>query len=158
MTKLTNSDHNKLENEVTSIDQVQEEKRTAESIVGLGHTMTPNLVGVQREPVPNTVCLDDDPIVISNSKIGSFGCTKCFQHFSTNRKLNLHMSYHGISSKCSTCSKVFSCRKSLQNHVRDTHCEKTYICEYCGKAFKKKYHLSGHIVSCSSNGKKKKRT
>ena len=120
--------------------------------------MTTNLVGVQREPVPNTVCLDDDPIVISNSKIGSFGCTKCFQHFSTNRKLNLHMSYHGISSKCSTCSKVFSSRKSLQNHVRDTHCEKTYICEYCGKAFKKNFNLSRHIVSCSSNGKKKKRT
>ena len=44
MTKLTNSDHNKLENEVTSIDQVQEEKKTVESIVGLGQTMTTNFL------------------------------------------------------------------------------------------------------------------
>ena len=104
ITKLTNSNHNKLENDATSIGQVQEEKRSVESIIGLDQTMTTNLVGVQREPVPNTVCLDDDPIVISNSKIGSFGCTKCFKNFSTNRKLNLHMSYHGFSSKCSTWS------------------------------------------------------
>ena len=158
MTKLANSDDTKLENEVTNIDHIQEEKGTVGSIVSSDQNITTSWVRGERELVTNSVCLDDDPIVRSNSEISSFCCTICFKNFPTNRKLYLHMSYHGISSKCSSCNKVFSSRKSLLNHVRETHCEKKYMCEYCGKAFKQNYHLSRHLVSCSSNDKKKTRT
>ena len=129
MTKLANSDDTKLENEVTNIDHIQEEKGTVGSIVSSDQNITTSWVRGERESVTNSVCLDDDPIVRSNSEISSFCCTTCFKYFLTNRKLYLHMSYHRILSKLSSCSRVFSGRKSLLNHVRATHSEKKYWCE-----------------------------
>ena len=134
----------KIETEVES-DSILKEKQLS-SI---------NEIHLEEEFVePTMINLVEDQI--SNETINNFSCTVCSKCYSTKRKLYHHMdSYHGTPSKCSICSKVFKSKKLLSNHMRDTHRDATYLCEYCGSAFKTNFNLNRHLSLCTSNKQRK---
>ena len=50
--------------------------------------------------------------------------------------------------KCVLCSKNFSSKRNLNNHISSVHEGlKNHKCETCGKAFSQLHHLKGHIRS-----------
>ena len=50
--------------------------------------------------------------------------------------------------KCELCSKNFSSKRNLKNHISSVHEGlKNHKCETCGKAFSQLHHLKGHIRS-----------
>ena len=78
------------------------------------------------------------------------GCDKSFFHQSS---LNKHINYVHEGKKpllCPRegCDKAFSRQSSLNKHIYYVHeGKKPYPCDFCGLAFRDKFHLARHTAS-----------
>ena len=62
-------------------------------------------------------------------------------------------------NQCGICTKEFTERKNLNQHIRQVHSvDKPHECEVCGKRFTRKQHRDLHRRNCliSSGGNVKK--
>ena len=73
-------------------------------------------------------------------------CDVCDHEFSTNSKLQDHMTIHsGLASfTCKLCDRKFSKRSSLTQHQRYHKEYKSYSCRFCAKSFNSKYTCTVH--------------
>ncbi|XP_063837093.1 zinc finger protein 675-like isoform X1 [Ostrinia nubilalis] len=83
-----------------------------------------------------------------------YACSICNEAFPTYRKRLQHfVEGHGrapLSLQCDQCDKTFSSNSNLNHHVKYKHLmvhrEAKYTCEDCGRKFKTKRVLTGHML------------
>ncbi|KAL0808600.1 hypothetical protein ABMA28_013041 [Loxostege sticticalis] len=83
-----------------------------------------------------------------------FACSICDESFPTYRKRLQHfVERHGrtpLSLHCDQCDKTFSSNNSLNRHVKYQHLmmpkEAKHTCEDCGRKFRSKRNLTGHML------------
>uniref|UniRef100_A0A6B2ECK4 C2h2-type zn-finger protein n=1 Tax=Phlebotomus kandelakii TaxID=1109342 RepID=A0A6B2ECK4_9DIPT len=86
-----------------------------------------------------------------------FACLKCSRRFATNKKLKVHEVSHLSDEEkyiyaCPHCGKKFGAKENMQTHIRIIHIgSKTFICEECGKTFRKKCQLTAHQITHSED-------
>ncbi|XP_059617687.1 zinc finger protein 616-like [Phlebotomus argentipes] len=86
-----------------------------------------------------------------------FVCSKCPRRFATNKKLKVHEITHLSDEEkyiypCPHCGKKFGAKENMQTHIRIIHIgSKTFICEECGKTFRKKCQLTAHQITHSDD-------
>ncbi|XP_055682113.1 zinc finger protein weckle-like [Lutzomyia longipalpis] len=84
-----------------------------------------------------------------------YACSQCPKRFVTEKKLKVHETIHLPEEEkyihpCSFCGKKFRTVENLQAHVRAMHVrDKPYVCEECGKSFRKRGALTYHQMSHS---------
>ncbi len=80
-----------------------------------------------------------------NSKV--FICKYCSKKFSRKQNLTQHINIHTNTKKyqCYVCNKKFTQRHSLINHIRIHTGEKPFRCQYCDHKCNVKYNLKVHI-------------
>ncbi|ODM91743.1 putative zinc finger protein [Orchesella cincta] len=93
-----------------------------------------------------------------HSETRQFSCSHCPSFFSTNNHLSKHIraihdsNYRYIQPmvNCCICSQVFTCKGSLNIHMRTHTNEKPYVCSICGQSFRQsgglKVHFRAHSV------------
>ncbi|XP_055712283.1 zinc finger protein 1-like [Phlebotomus papatasi] len=92
-----------------------------------------------------------------HSKEFPFGCTSCSKRFATKKKLKVHEISHLSDEEkyvhpCPHCGKKFGARENMNAHIRIIHIgHRTFICEECGKIFRKKCALVAHQITHSDN-------
>ncbi|KAL0853029.1 hypothetical protein ABMA27_012810 [Loxostege sticticalis] len=83
-----------------------------------------------------------------------FACSICDESFPTYRKRLQHfVERHGrtpLSLHCDQCDKTFNSNNSLNRHVKYQHLmmpkEAKHTCEDCGRKFRSKRNLTGHML------------
>ena len=92
----------------------------------------------------------------SNSTIHSirpYKCPRCGAKFKRKEHLENHKrTIHQQESeekihKCLKCDKTFMFKKSLHQHVKETHMNNMYQCDYCDMIFQKQSNLNRHQIS-----------
>lgn len=76
-----------------------------------------------------------------------YECSYCSKAFSRKEHLNNHIHIHTGNNphKCTYCTKTFSRKEHLTNHVRIHTGESPHRCEFCQKTFTRKEHLTNHM-------------
>ena len=83
-------------------------------------------------------------------------CFDCQKVYKNRWYLLQHKSkVHGPRIPCGQCSQMFSNSSNLSRHVRTAHSEKEYLCEKCGKNYRRLDHLKRHTIGCKSEKSKK---
>lgn len=74
-------------------------------------------------------------------------CDFCSKAFTRKEHLLNHVRQHTGESphRCGYCSKSFTRKEHLINHVRQHTGETPFRCQYCPKAFTRKDHLVNHV-------------
>ncbi|XP_055632934.1 uncharacterized protein LOC129773361 [Toxorhynchites rutilus septentrionalis] len=71
------------------------------------------------------------------------GCTHAAKNI---RLMKIHYQYHYKPFQCRECSKRFSIKKLLRDHIEVHHLDtRIYDCAICHKIFKRKHNLQGHL-------------
>ena len=92
----------------------------------------------------------------SNSTIHSirpYKCPRCGAKFKRKEHLENHKrTIHQQESeekihKCLKCDKTFMFKKSVHQHVKETHMNNMYQCDYCDMIFQKQSNLNRHQIS-----------
>ena len=81
----------------------------------------------------------------------SYDCKHCEKQFNYDWSLTRHLTkIHGYESVkkdfvCDKCSKIFTSKKTLVQHNKQTHENiRLHECDSCEKKFKRKPHLDDH--------------
>jgi len=95
---------------------------------------------------------------------GSHTCDECFKTFSSPGKLKQHEYTHTgetpFECKIPGCDKKFTSKFKLKRHILIHSQTKTFLCETCHRAFRRKDHLKNHekvhdpgkqVYTCSYN-------
>lgn len=85
-----------------------------------------------------------------HKKLGKVYCPKCdIRLMSYHQKLKHLVEVHGeqpLQLACTSCDKVFECRRYLTLHLRKYHIKDfRYECEYCGQKFFTRFSLKNHL-------------
>lgn len=73
-------------------------------------------------------------------------CNDCSKTFSRRGPLRQHILTHlGVKFACEICEKLYSSRKSLSVHLRIHNNERRFVCVECGKGFIQKRTLQNHM-------------
>ena len=85
-----------------------------------------------------------------------FKCDKCNKTFTLKETLKRHEETVHIKRKlntCKLCGSNFSRIDNLNEHIQRAHLQQgeKFRCSYCGKKFDKKFNMSRHEKSCTSN-------
>ncbi|CRL04838.1 CLUMA_CG017891, isoform A [Clunio marinus] len=77
-------------------------------------------------------------------------CFVCGSRFGSSADFLAHMKTHTRKAQCDICKCTFTDDKSLQRHISKNHTkgqdERKFACEICGARFKRKEHVSSHLV------------
>ncbi|GJQ79047.1 hypothetical protein Trydic_g206 [Trypoxylus dichotomus] len=98
----------------------------------------------------------------SHERAQSVSCVVCKKEFAFTRYLVYHqINYHTVSTvdpksqnKCAICDKTFIRKRILKAHMKTHEQDKSvrsHLCEWCGKSFRDKTSLNGHIMSHTGN-------
>ena len=83
------------------------------------------------------------------STMERYACAICSKTFSHKRTLNQHVRTHEQVWTCSTCQATFTAEKSLKRHVKNQHPIqsdiKKWTCSICSKTFSHQTNLTRHI-------------
>eukprot|EP00092_Neocalanus_flemingeri_P031056 GFUD01033736.1.p1 GENE.GFUD01033736.1~~GFUD01033736.1.p1 ORF type:complete len:774 (-),score=112.56 GFUD01033736.1:2240-4561(-) len=96
---------------------------------------------------------------------GSHACDECFKTFSSPGKLKQHEYTHTgetpFECKIPGCDKKFTSKFKLKRHILIHSQTKTFLCDICQRAFRRKDHLKNHekvhdpgktVYTCSYDG------
>jgi len=96
---------------------------------------------------------------------GSHSCDECFKTFSSPGKLKQHEYTHTgetpFECKIPGCDKKFTSKFKLKRHILIHSQTKTFLCDICQRAFRRKDHLKNHekvhdpgktVYTCSYDG------
>ena len=75
-------------------------------------------------------------------------CDFCEKYFKTEENLSKHIiAIHEKCQdfKCHLCGKGFAFQLYLDTHIKNTHGEKKYSCDFCGKSCARAGDLKKHI-------------
>ncbi|XP_059474506.1 zinc finger protein 883-like [Neocloeon triangulifer] len=88
------------------------------------------------------------PPALKKQREHSITCLKCKRTFALTRHYKKHMQGHE-KNDCKLCNKLFTCRKQLQRHMRETHNERlvdyVHHCNFCDKKFTRRHSLYRHL-------------
>lgn len=87
--------------------------------------------------------------MVKHSNIRPYKCLVCEKTFKRLSELNSHMQIHsGVKYTCETCNFTTMNKISLRTHNRRIHQrDLRYHCEHCNKGFMSNYDLQDHVVS-----------
>ena len=87
----------------------------------------------------------------------TFECDMCGDKFINDKGLQRHTKiYHtelNQQFQCQYCTKLFSRKNLLENHIRRHFNYRPFKCNYCDKSFKTRQYLTGHINGVHKNDK-----
>ncbi|XP_053378548.1 zinc finger protein 544-like [Mercenaria mercenaria] len=136
----------------------------------LPHTAyTAGQVDVSSRPVENVA----DELNLANVRSSAHICQYCSKIFGNKTDLGRHVlihtgvkphkyyGHHHVSASkipaqrrrsgggiaCQLCGSQLKSKQNLQIHMLTHTGEKPWTCSYCGKKFRRKHHLDGHIYS-----------
>jgi len=88
-------------------------------------------------------------------------CGKIFKKHSNMKShiKSVHTSYKDGECQCTICNKNMKNPESLKRHIKEVHEKEeddnnTYFCNECGKTFKTKKYLRGHIYTAHTENRK----
>ncbi|KAK7793213.1 hypothetical protein R5R35_009165 [Gryllus longicercus] len=84
-------------------------------------------------------------------------CEKCFAKFLTKAELMEHLKNHGDYLVCELCDKMVLNEKDLQAHLISHSALRPYSCSICGVSYKRKSHMTRHLLTHKNNRNLKKR-
>jgi len=74
-----------------------------------------------------------------------FECNICQKNFYSKKLLSTHnQSHSGDPVKCPQCDASIAIKGNLKRHMKT--CLKVYVCELCGKKYKKKFYYERHLL------------
>ncbi|XP_068086369.1 zinc finger protein 383 [Anabrus simplex] len=76
-----------------------------------------------------------------------FACEFCSKSFSRRRYVKQHMLIHSVGKvhECKLCGNAFSRRADLKRHMSKHTGERPHVCTYCSMAFAKPWNLKKHV-------------
>ena len=99
------------------------------------------------EKVKNQDSQKENILTINISKIKKHACVQCSKEFSRKSTLKDHVAnVHNKENNqaCQTCGKSFGL-KNLRQHIHDVHETKDYSCVLCSKTFSRRSVLRDHV-------------
>ena len=83
-------------------------------------------------------------------------CKNCNKEFNILRCLKNHQKVCGVNviqqHKCTSCDKSYASKRALWYHIKVHHSESNdFICEICGKNYKRKYSYTRHVNGAHKN-------
>ncbi|XP_063545018.1 zinc finger protein ZFP2-like [Cydia strobilella] len=79
-----------------------------------------------------------------NSSIGPYACEICQVRFASSKRRNQHQSLHQMKMFCKLCDFVSRSKSQAMLH-HGLHEGRTYVCQHCGKSFKKSTSYLSHM-------------
>ncbi|XP_076113052.1 uncharacterized protein LOC143080857 isoform X2 [Mytilus galloprovincialis] len=90
-----------------------------------------------------------------DKKPKTFACKICSKVYSYRNTLQEHMKNHKNESyQCEKCDKTFQTPKKLASHVKRHSTKQPHLCEVCGKSFRIKETYENHLYTHSKNTEK----
>lgn len=75
-----------------------------------------------------------------------FECNICQKNFYSKKLLLAHNESHSRSpAKCPQCNASIAAKTNIKRHMNS--CLKVYVCELCGKKYRKKFYYERHILN-----------
>jgi len=89
----------------------------------------------------------------------TFTCSVCGNDYARIENLRAHQRKHTGETpySCSHCEDKFNMSYKLKEHINTKHLnvpKQMFVCEVCGKEYKKKIHMNEHLKSHSGEGRK----
>ena len=72
-------------------------------------------------------------------------CVPCCKAFKSTRGFDYHQRMHQGGLSCDVCGKIVPSESHLKRHKLTHSAEKSFPCPLCGKLFKHKFHVNGHL-------------
>lgn len=85
--------------------------------------------------------------VVHNERFTTkYSCSICSKMFVNSKSRDLHEQNHRSRLRCKACHTYFEKSEELKNHYKmNESCDKTHLCPECGKRFRLRESLNGHI-------------
>lgn len=81
----------------------------------------------------------------AHSEVHNFECEICSFSSKTLHAMKRHMKLHGEKiHKCELCSKAFTIKRYLNEHMLTHTKEQPFVCDDCGDRFNQRYSLTAH--------------